>query len=386
MAEQGANLDDVRARFSATAELVAQHAEKQIELVREQLRSFVAPAGDERAIDTGTGAGTLALALAPLVGEVVGVDVVPELLERARAAAAANVTFLEGDATSLPFEAGSFDLSCSRRTLHHIARPELAVAELTRVTAPGGRVFVDDQIAPVDPLAALELDRFERARDPSHTRTLPDIDLRHLFEANGLVLLRTQFQTHRRVLDSYLDLAGCQGEAREVAGQLSPGGERLVSAEAARLGRPSQDARYPDRPATRASSPGTSACAIAKARYQRGTKISRRSRSIVLTTWRATCSGSITRRRKIGLRNFVACGKPSVSTKPGLTVWTWIPRARSSAAVERENASCACFAAEYGPAGANATVPATETMFTTSARPAASSAGRNARRHQTAPR
>jgi SAM-dependent methyltransferase len=233
MPEQGANLEDVRARFGATAELVAQHAEQQIELVREQLRSFLAPAGDERAIDTGTGAGTLALALAPLVREVVGVDVVPALLERARAAAPPNVTFLEADATKLPFEDGSFDLSCSRRTLHHIARPELAVAELARVTAPGGGVFVDDQIAPVDPLAALELDRFERARDPSHTRTLPDIDLRHLFEANGLVLQRTQFQTHRRELDYYLDLAGCKGEAREVARQLSPGGPEAYTAESA---------------------------------------------------------------------------------------------------------------------------------------------------------
>jgi SAM-dependent methyltransferase len=227
------NIDDVRARFGATAELVAQHAEQQIELVREQLRSFVAPAGDERAIDTGTGAGTLALALAPLVRDVVGVDVVPELLERARAAAPANVTFVEGDATKLPFEDGSFDLACSRRTLHHIARPELAVAELTRVTVPGGRVFVDDQIAPVDPLTALELDRFERARDPSHTRTLPDIDLRHLFEANGLVLERSQFQMHRRQLDYYLDLAGCTGEAREVARQLSPGGPEAYTAESA---------------------------------------------------------------------------------------------------------------------------------------------------------
>ena len=227
------NIDDVRARFGATAELVAQHAEQQIELVREQLRSFVAPAGDERAIDTGTGAGTLALALAPLVREVVGVDVVPELLERARAAAPANVTFVEADATKLPFEDGSFDLACSRRTLHHIARPELAVAELARVTAPGGRVFVDDQIAPVDPLAALDLDRFERARDPSHTRTLPDIDLRHLFEANGLVLQRSQFQTHRRELDYYLDLAGCKGQGREVAQQLSPGGPGAYTAESA---------------------------------------------------------------------------------------------------------------------------------------------------------
>jgi ubiquinone/menaquinone biosynthesis C-methylase UbiE len=225
------NVQEVRERFAATADSVAEHAQQQVEMVREQLESFVMPRGDERAVDVGTGAGTLALALAPLVREVVGVDLVPELLERARANAPANVTFAEGDATSLPLESGSFDLSCTRRTLHHIARPELAVAELVRVTAPGGRVFVDDQIAPVDPLAALELDRFERARDPSHTRTLPDIDFRHLFEANGLVLLQTRVQSHRRELDYYLGLAGCEGEARERARALSPGGPEAYVAE-----------------------------------------------------------------------------------------------------------------------------------------------------------
>ncbi len=227
------NVDEVRARFGATADRVAEHADRQVAMVREQLQAFVAPNGDERALDVGTGAGTLALALAPLVREVVGVDVVPELLEHARANAPANVSFVEGDATSLPFEAGSFDLACTRRTLHHIAHPERAVSELTRVTASGGRVFVDDQIAPVDPLAALDLDRFERARDPSHTRTLPDIDFRQLFEANGLVLLQSRFQTHRRELDYYLDLAGCEGEAREGARQLSPGGPEAYVAESA---------------------------------------------------------------------------------------------------------------------------------------------------------
>ena len=201
MPDSRSNVDEVRARFGATAPLVAEHAQRQIELVHEQVRTFIAPSGEERALDSGTGAGTLALALAPLVREVVGVDLVPELLERARDGAPKNVTFVEGDATKLPFESGSFDLSCSRRTLHHIARPERAVSELARVTAPGGRVFVDDQIAPVDPLVALDLDRFERARDPSHTRTLPDTDLRSLFDANELVLQRTHFQTHTRELD-----------------------------------------------------------------------------------------------------------------------------------------------------------------------------------------
>src|SRR6266568_1823994 len=139
------NVDDVRARFAATAERVADHSRQQIEMVREQVRTFVAPSGDERALDAGTGAGTLARALAPLVREVVGVDVVPELLEIALKDAPSNVTFVEGDIASLPFESFSFDLACTRRTLHHVPRPELAVAELTRVTRPGGTLLVEDQ-------------------------------------------------------------------------------------------------------------------------------------------------------------------------------------------------------------------------------------------------
>src|SRR5438876_6923365 len=141
--------DAVRSRFAATAEGVAAHAREQVEQVRENLGPFLAPLrGDERALDAGTGAGTLALALAPLVGEVIGVDLVPELLEAARRDAPANATFVEGDATALPYESFSFDLACSRRTLHHVNRPELALAELARVTKLGGRVLVDDQIAP----------------------------------------------------------------------------------------------------------------------------------------------------------------------------------------------------------------------------------------------
>src|SRR4029077_19863777 len=126
------NADEVRARFGATADNVAEHAARQVEVVREQLRIFVGPRRDERALDVGTGAGTLALALAPLVKEVVGVDIVPELLEHARANAPANVTFVQGDATRLPFETGSFDLVCTRRTLHHVAHPEYVIGEIAR--------------------------------------------------------------------------------------------------------------------------------------------------------------------------------------------------------------------------------------------------------------
>src|SRR2546421_13027991 len=127
MPESGSNVDDVRARFGATAERVAEHAQQQIDTVREQLRSFVAPNRGERAIDSGTGAGTLALALAPLVREVVGVDIVPELLEQARKGAPENVTFVEGDATNLPFETGSFGLAAPPPHLPHLSHPPPAI-------------------------------------------------------------------------------------------------------------------------------------------------------------------------------------------------------------------------------------------------------------------
>ena len=90
------------------------------------------------------------------------------------------MSFVKADATALPFERDAFDLAACHRTLHHVSRPELVVSELARVTCLGGRVLVIDQIAPADPLAAIELDRFERARDASHTRLLSDIDIRSL--------------------------------------------------------------------------------------------------------------------------------------------------------------------------------------------------------------
>jgi ubiquinone/menaquinone biosynthesis C-methylase UbiE len=216
--------DATRERFGKTADRIAALQDARAGELESKVARFVAPGGEERALDSGSGAGALAFALAPHVREVVAVDLVPELLEegRKRGERFPNVSFVEGDATKLSFEPFSFDLAGSLRTLHHLARPELAVAELARVTRLGGRVLVIDQIASVDPVAAAELNAFERARDPSHARALADIDLRHLFESNELMLLRAEYEQEPRDLGPYLDLAGCEGEARERAKSLAP--------------------------------------------------------------------------------------------------------------------------------------------------------------------
>ena len=98
--------------------------------------------------------------------------------------------------------------------LHHVRRPELVVGEIARVTRPGGRILLADQLGDVDPIRSLELDRFERARDATHTRLLPDADIRGYLDANDLVVTANEIVEERRDMEQYLDLAGLEGEVQ----------------------------------------------------------------------------------------------------------------------------------------------------------------------------
>ena len=108
--------------------------------------------GTERVLDVGTGAGHTALAVAPHAARVTGIDLTQEMLEQARGLAAsrklANVSFLEGDALALPFDAASFDVVTSRQSAHHYAGISAAIDETKRVLSPGGRFLLIDTFAP----------------------------------------------------------------------------------------------------------------------------------------------------------------------------------------------------------------------------------------------
>jgi SAM-dependent methyltransferase len=201
---------------------VALQEERAPELAARVARLLSPLDGDERALDAGCGAGALAFALAPLVREVVGVDLSAGLLEAARERAPSNCSFAEADVTALPFDWGEFDLTGCLRVLHHVHRPELVVSELARVTRPAGRILVVDQLGSIDPISAIELDRFERARDPSHQRLLPDGDIRALLEANDLVVLGNEVVRERRDVERYVALVDLPDAERERVRRMAP--------------------------------------------------------------------------------------------------------------------------------------------------------------------
>jgi SAM-dependent methyltransferase len=181
----------------------------------DRVRRLLGPfTGNEVALDAGCGTGALAFALAPFVSEVVGIDVRDDYLDVGRRAAPPNVTFVSGDVMALPFGYAQFDLSCCHRVLHHVRRPELAVAELARVTRPGERILLADQLGSVDPIHSIELDRFERLRDPTHQRLLPDADIRGYLDANDLVLLTSEVTREEIDLEQRLELKGLSEDER----------------------------------------------------------------------------------------------------------------------------------------------------------------------------
>ncbi len=97
----------------------------------------------DRVLDVACGSGNLSMPAARAGAIVTGVDIATNLLEQARARAAAEglkIQFDEGDAEALPYADASFDVVVSMFGAMFAPRPELVAAELVRVCRPGGRL------------------------------------------------------------------------------------------------------------------------------------------------------------------------------------------------------------------------------------------------------
>jgi len=110
-------------------------------------------------LDVATGTCDLSLALArhELTCRVVGVDMSPQMMALGRrkvtqADLYERITLLPGDALHLPFADATFDCVTSGFALRNVANIQQALAEMTRVTTPGGRVVCLELTTPRIPL------------------------------------------------------------------------------------------------------------------------------------------------------------------------------------------------------------------------------------------
>jgi ubiquinone/menaquinone biosynthesis C-methylase UbiE len=121
-----------------------------IQASKQRMLDRAALAPGEAVLDVGCGPGDDLFAMESLVGpagRLFGLDASAVMLAEARHRAAErglDVTFVIGDATALPFPDGAFDVCRAARVLEHLADPREALAEMARVTRPGGRIVVFD--------------------------------------------------------------------------------------------------------------------------------------------------------------------------------------------------------------------------------------------------
>jgi ubiquinone/menaquinone biosynthesis C-methylase UbiE len=116
--------------------------------VAEEIASYISSG---RLLDIGTGPGYLPLKLAAIATDldIVGVDISPAMVRIAtknaqKSGLSGRVRFQVGDAATLPFDDGYFDLVVSTMSLHHWSRPVEAMREIWRVLKPNGQVLIYD--------------------------------------------------------------------------------------------------------------------------------------------------------------------------------------------------------------------------------------------------
>lgn len=144
MTERSDKVEELKSRLKATwmsgdYDVFSRFMEKDAEAFYKRLG--VAPGS--RVLDVGCGAGQLALIAAKAGAQVTGCDIATNWLEKARARAAAEgleITFEEGDAESLPYDAAQFDAVISLVGAMFAPRPDRVAAELKRVCRPGGMI------------------------------------------------------------------------------------------------------------------------------------------------------------------------------------------------------------------------------------------------------
>jgi ubiquinone/menaquinone biosynthesis C-methylase UbiE len=145
----------------------------------------------ERVLDLGCGSGWATRLLARIVadgpegfGQVIGVDVSDEMIRLARAASKdfENVMYVWGSATQIPWEENFFDKMLSVESFYYYPDQDRALAELFRVMAPKGRLFILINLYKDNPYSLQWVDKLKVPVQVRSAAEYVDLLKKHLFE------------------------------------------------------------------------------------------------------------------------------------------------------------------------------------------------------------
>lgn len=174
---------------------------------------------NDSVLDVAAGSCRVSRAIAPLVRQVIALELTEAMLNQGRAMAhnegLTNISFKLGPAESLEFAGNSFEATITRYSFHHFIDPERVLQEMVRVTKPGGRVIVIDILAPGDAELAAKHNLFQRLRDPSHTRSLRLYELSAWFEKHNLEILERHNEDGINDLEGWLNLPSLTKSVKE---------------------------------------------------------------------------------------------------------------------------------------------------------------------------
>jgi ubiquinone/menaquinone biosynthesis C-methylase UbiE len=200
--------DAIQKQFTKTAEAFSVFAMRDTPEVLKEKVEFAKPQSTDVVLDLACGPGAFALAIAPRVHSVRGIDLTPEMLRRARVYQAeqqiSNAAFVRGDVEQLPFPPATFDLVSCQCTFHHLPKPLLVLREMVRVTKPQGRLLIIDPLAPESDSKFELYNRIELMRDPSHTLTIRLTEFLRMFDEVDLQIVRQSLRRRQRSFDNWM--------------------------------------------------------------------------------------------------------------------------------------------------------------------------------------
>ncbi|MGL4774369.1 MAG: methyltransferase domain-containing protein [Clostridium sp.] len=169
---------------------------------------------NEKCLDMGCGSGYVTFPLATRFKDssIVGIDILRNTIERdnkiCRDKHINNLSFIEYDGLSLPFDSNEFDLITSRYAFHHFPNADRTVGDFSRILKEEGRVFISD---PTPNLFDKDLfiDEYMNLRDDGHVHLYALEEYIELFKKYGFILediFMSKVRFPRKLDDSYIKL------------------------------------------------------------------------------------------------------------------------------------------------------------------------------------